>query len=261
MGDTTENVCDAIPCIIPVPFSAIPNPVFIVCNVMKGIVQGAARAIYFAVQVAHDILETSYEVETMSPGQEIDTAYRVEDLHANVDEFSKWNHQALETINSNVFKQHSEMRKHLQDRHQEMTSDIVETIQDSTNAIASFFTDQSEWLQDNFCIIYKEVTDKDDCVGNESLMSLIGVSLWNSIVGLESQGSETKDDLKGIKDEMQGTKNENEKMKANVKGLKDEMRGMKDEMRGMKDNMKELTDAMAGMTGMLTELVDQNKNM
>ena len=183
------ELCKSIPETLPFPMTCLFNPVYLLCATVGTTVKAVARAVYFAVQLAHDILESAYEKGTMSPGQEIDTSLKVQDILVNVDRFSKWNRGALETININVFKQHSEMRKHLQDRHQEMTSDIVETIEDSTNIIAGYFKDQSAWLQENLCVIYKKITDGDNCDGNDSLMSLIGVSLWDSIVGLESQGS------------------------------------------------------------------------
>jgi hypothetical protein len=43
--------------------------------------------------------------------------------------------ESLNTINKNIFTQHSEMRGHLQDRHQAMTNDIVGFIEESTNTI------------------------------------------------------------------------------------------------------------------------------
>ena len=60
-------------------------------------------------------------------------SYQVADLHSNVKSFQTWTHKALQTINNNLNNQHTEMRKHLQDRHQQMTHDIFEVIEDSTN--------------------------------------------------------------------------------------------------------------------------------
>jgi len=293
--DDSTNLCDSIPETLPGPMTCLFNPVYLLCATVGTGIVTAARAVYFAIQLAHDILESAFEKGTMSPGQEIDTSLRVQDISDNVDKFSKWNRDALETININVFKQHSEMRKHLQDRHQEMTSDIVETIEDSTNVITGYFRDQSEWLQENLCVIYKKINDKKNCDGNDSLMSLIGVSLWDSIVGLESQGSKMKHDimqqvdsqstaLKEMKHEMQELKDEmiesqGSKMKHDImqqvdrqsialKEMKHEIQGTKDHMKELikehtktKDTMKELMGEMKGMTGMLTELVEQNKKM
>jgi outer membrane murein-binding lipoprotein Lpp len=52
-----------------------------------------------------------------------------------------------------------------------------------------YFTLQSDWLHKNLCEIYKEVADVNDCDGfEETLLSLVGTSLWNKMLQIEAQG-------------------------------------------------------------------------
>ena len=81
------------------------------------------------------------------------------------------------------------MRKHLQERHQDMTNDIVEFLEESTNTVAGYFTLQSDWLHENLCVIYKEVAETDTCDGTEeTLLGVVGLSLWDKLLRIEEQG-------------------------------------------------------------------------
>ena len=289
----SEGICQIMPIFIPAPFTVIPNPLYIICMVGHQLLTEIARGILIGIEFEHNTISEQYEKDTMSPGQEIDTHYMVEDLHNNVDVFQEWNFHAMQTVNTNIFKQHSEMRKHLQDRHQEMTGDLVETIQDSTNVIAGYFKDQSEWLQENLCVIYKKITNEDDCGGNDSLMSSVGVSFWESVVGLESGSSKIKDGIHAMKVEitqemqneiivmkeditqemkneinvlkeeiMQEMKNEIDVLKEEITHeMKDEIHAMKDETHAMKDEIHSMKKEVKSLIGVLEELVVQNKNM
>ena len=96
---------------------------------------------------------------------------------------------ALGTINNNIFQQHSDMRKHLQDRHQDMTNDIVSFLEESTNTVAGYFTLQSDWLHENLCVIYKEVANTNTCDEPEdTLLGVVGLSLWDKLLRIEEQG-------------------------------------------------------------------------
>jgi gas vesicle protein len=53
----------------------------------------------------------------------------------------------------------------------------------------SYFTLQSDWLHKNLCEIYKEVADVNNCDGSEeTLLSLVGTSLWNKMLQIKAQG-------------------------------------------------------------------------
>jgi len=53
---------------------------------------------------------------------------------------------------------------------------------------SGYFTLQTNWLHNNLCVIYKEVADVDNCDGSEeTLLSLVGVSLWTKMLQIESQ--------------------------------------------------------------------------
>jgi len=253
LDDNVKGKCKIIPDTLPAPMTCLFNPARIVCEGVSAVIVNVARAVWAGIHAAHDILDSSFEKETLGPGDELDTFYRVKDLHENVDKLSGWNHYALETINTNVFRQHSEMRKHLQDRHQEMTSDIVEIIEDSTNVIAGYFKLQSEWLHDNLCTIYKKVMEKDDCAGNDTLMSQIGVSLWVSVVGLEAQGNVMSTALNEVVEENKEMKNDLKEMKE----MKHDLKEMKDYMKELIEENQKMRDMVKDMMGILPELVEQ----
>merc|ERR1740121_3466311 len=116
-----ESICKSMPDAI--AFGA-PNPLYYVCQISYKIFVEYARRILFEVEMEYTTLNHEYEKATMEPGREFDTADRVEDIHNYVEYFQKWIYEGLQTINNNVNKQHTEMRNHLQDRHQKMTHDI-----------------------------------------------------------------------------------------------------------------------------------------
>jgi gas vesicle protein len=52
-----------------------------------------------------------------------------------------------------------------------------------------YFTLQSDWLHKNLCEIYKEAADVNNCDGSEeTLLSLVGTSLWNEMLQIKAQG-------------------------------------------------------------------------
>ena len=80
----------------------------------------------------------------------------------------------MNIINKNIFTQHSEMREHLQTRHQEMTNDIVEFIEESTNVLGNQFNSQNEWLDEILCQIYKQA-GATSCSGDGK--SVVGMTI------------------------------------------------------------------------------------
>ena len=80
----------------------------------------------------------------------------------------------MNIINKNIFTQHSEMREHLQTRHQEMTNDIVEFIEESTNVLGNQFNSQNEWLDEILCQIYIQA-GATSCSGDGK--SIVGMTI------------------------------------------------------------------------------------
>ena len=99
------------------------------------ILKKIAKVVYWLTFVAHKVVSAMYKKQLIKPGDEWDEYYYVKATFKSLQNLDSWNFGALETINKNIFKQHSEMREHLQDRHQVMTTDIVEFLEQSTNVI------------------------------------------------------------------------------------------------------------------------------
>merc|ERR1712037_833136 len=162
-----------------------------------------------------------------------------------------------------------EMRKDLQDRHQQMTHGIFEVIEDSTNILGNQVNQQNQWLDSVLCAIYKQA-GATSCEGSgQSLLDLVvdwptdSAPLWNRLQRLEEKGGviETKIDTQStafdtMKEEFDTMKEEMSGMKDKMSGMKDEMSGMKDEMSGMKDEIK---DDMRAIKEMFAHFLEQNE--
>merc|ERR1712037_515455 len=137
-----------------------------------------------------------------------------------------------------------EMRKDLQDRHQQMTHDIFEVIEDSTNILGNQVNQQNLWLDSVLCALYIQA-GATSCEGSgQSLLDLAvdwptdSVPLWNRLQRLEEKGGviETKIDTQSTAFDT---------MKEEFDAMKDEMSGMKEEMSGMKDDMRIVKEMFA----------------
>ena len=90
------------------------------------------------------------------------------------------------------------MREHLQTRHQEMTNDIVEFIEESTNVIGNQFNSQNEWLDEILCQIYKQA-GATSCTGDRK--SILGMAIeW------PEDHAPLSDQLKRLHDSLQDVK-------------------------------------------------------
>ena len=170
-NDVVEKNCAIVPQYFP---GHVPNPQFYVCNWVK---LNLARAFNFLIHAA-DIAEQTIrfeleDVHGLDEGNAIDN-YRYSKATCNgLKELDEWDFDALETINTNIFKQHSEMREHLQDHHQIMTTDIVEFLEESTSILGNEFNKQNQCLDSILCEIYKQA-GAESCEGSvESLLDLV----------------------------------------------------------------------------------------
>jgi outer membrane murein-binding lipoprotein Lpp len=192
--DKADSACNAQPSLACVAVIAgnggcLMIPSKYACEVAKLSLTNLFFALWKTAQLAVDTLEHAFYILTISSADEADTNQASIATLENLATFDTYVQGALNTINKNIFKQHSEMREHLQDRHQDMTNDIVEFLEESTNTVAGYFTLQSDWLHKNLCEIYKEVADVNNCDGSEeTLLSLVGTSLWNKMLQIEAQG-------------------------------------------------------------------------
>ena len=181
-------------------------------------------------------------------------------------ELDNWNFGALETINRNIVTQHSEMREHLQDRHQDMATDIVEFIEESTNTVAGYFTAQTEWLHDNMCTIYKTVANVNTCEGDrDTLLGLVGLSLWGKMTQIEAQGEtimetiemmssplhdETKEfGLKAVSSNMDREESDSKVniMQINLSSMKDTMESMKHKVDTIENSVDTIENSVESM--------------
>ncbi len=61
---------------------------------------------------------------------------------------------------------------------------------------SDYFVLQTDWLHENLCVIYKEVANVTDCDGSqETLLALVGLSLWDKMVNIEVQGESLKEEI------------------------------------------------------------------
>jgi len=217
--------------------------------------------------VALQAVESRYDWLTLGPDAEYDTYHYTVATFNSLKDLDHWNFEALETINRNIVTQHSEMREHLQDRHQDMATDIVEFIEESTNTVAGYFTLQSDWLYENLCSIHQEIADVDTCEGDtDTLLGLVGLSLWGKMIQIEVQGETVMEKieimssslhdvskevgLKLISSDANGEGNVNkvDSMKVNMESMKDmtesKMESMKDTIENSMESMKHKVDTI-----------------
>ena len=156
------------------------------------------------------------------------------------------------------------MRKHLQERHQDMTADIVEFIEASTNTIAGYFTLQSGWLKENLCVIYKLAAEVDTCEGSEDeLLGLVGLSLWDKMINIEAQGKGMMEKIEmmsqsgvGADSLMQdGTEGED------LKAISVKVDATESKLIKVEDKIDEVKGEMKDMKVMMSHLIEQNKKL
>ena len=88
-------------------------------------------------EIALEVVAALLSLESVRPDALKDTSYRVESIYENLITMDSWNAEALTTINRNIMNQHTEMRGHLQDRHQLMVNDIVDVLETVRNEIGN----------------------------------------------------------------------------------------------------------------------------
>ena len=168
---------------------------------------------------------------------------------------------------------------------QQMTTDIVEFLEQSTNTVAGYFTLQSDWLHKNLCVIYKEITGKPTCDGTEeTLLAEVGLSLWGKMLQLETQGESTAKDIKmiqssgmghGIEDggdntslesfrvkfdmvenNMQDVKGKIGKMESKIDMVETKIGTMEGKIGAVEENVKDLKDSMEDMKDMIMKMME-----
>lgn len=189
---------------------------------------------------------------------------------------SDWNYEALQVINGNIGTQHTEMREDLQDRHQEMTTDIIEFLEIATNTLGNQFNLQNEWLDEILCQIYIQA-GADSCEGDGE--SLLGMAIkwpenptpvWEKFDKKldEYMGSIQKSlAANGMKwdgvvtDRMLETEPEMNHLDSILKEVKDEMNVHQSKVESVEAKVDELSadiKQMKQMMSKITEALEQN---
>lgn len=181
--------------------------------------------------VSFNTINLEWTKATRGPNQELDEYYYTEAIFMNLKSLDNWNFEALETINRNMMTQHSEMRRHLQDRHQDMVTDIVEVIEDSTNVLGNEFTRTNAWIQKVACETLALTgtecpTDDDGALLDPQDWPETSMKLWGEIQAIKDQGVSSASKVDEMEKEMQ-----------------------------------RMTEKMQGMTEKMTELIQMNKKL
>ena len=180
---------------------------------------------------------------------------------------------SLNTINKNIFTQHSEMREHLQTRHQEMTNDIVEFLEESTNVIGNQFNSQNEWLDEILCQIYKQA-GATSCTGDGESIRGMTIEWPEDHAPLSDQLKRVHDSLQDVQRTLSGANDKSENGPAERVGsvsithakIDSLEQKVKDNMDALEVKMKKELTAMAGaledkMKNELTAMGNEMKEM
>ena len=134
--------CQSVPEILCAVFCT-SNPGKPVCHAVMAATYIAAVSYVALVlaEVAHAAVSSSFEKDTLGPGQAIDQFEYAKATHKNVKISHDWNFKALGAMNSALNSQHVSMRQHLQERHLQMETNIGEDINDSRNALGQAIVD------------------------------------------------------------------------------------------------------------------------
>jgi hypothetical protein len=241
-------------------------------------------------EMAKNELEKTEAKEVISEPEKIDGYIYAHQTYQSMKDSQGWTHTALQTINRNIVTQHSEMRQHLQDRHQDMTNDLVEFLERSTNILGNEFNKQNDWLKKILCQIYTQA-GATSCDGYGPSLSDLVVewpedhnTMWSKMEHLEAQGEsihetmsaienaltttvdgrkEGPDDpallqigmqvgLDSMEDKISGIEGEIDVFEGNLDSVENRVDAMELKVESIEDNMKE-------MMNMMLLLVDQSK--
>ena len=157
---------------------------------------------------------------------------------------------------------------------QQMTTDIVEFLEQSTNTVAGYFTLQSDWLHKNLCVIYKEITGKPTCDGTEeTLLAEVGLSMWGKMLQTEAQGEkmiqliemgrvehELSDSFRVkfdmVENNMQDVKGKIGKMESKIDMVETKIGTMEGKIGAVEENVKDLKDSMEDMKDMIMKMME-----
>ena len=214
--------------------------------------------------------------QTLGPAETLDGYEYSKAIYNRLTEVSDWNYEALQVINGNIGTQHTEMREDLQDRHQEMTTDIIEFLEIATNTLGNQFNLQNEWLDEILCQIYIQA-GADSCEGDGE--SLLGMAIkwpenptpvWEKF---DKKLDEYMDSIQkslaanGMKwdgvvtDRMLETEPEMNHLDSILKEVKDEMNVHQSKVESVEAKVDELSadiKQMKQMMSKITEALEQN---
>ena len=99
-------------------------PLFVGCMAAAILYEVSSFTFYYGSLIAFDILDEKYELETLGPNHAIYGYEYSKATYFNTKHHFVWNAENLKVMKANMFNQHSEMKKQLQERHQEMTNHL-----------------------------------------------------------------------------------------------------------------------------------------
>jgi hypothetical protein len=168
--------CSALPELLCAGF-CINNPLRIACEVTAGLIMLGAQAVHLGAEIAYQVYHHSYTKATLAPGDEIAGFKYSEATAKNFKHFAKWNNDALQTININMMKQHTQMRKNVQDRHTEMLNCILCRMEDDKEKCTKFCEPKKEGSSTDE---KGENSEKGDTV--DSNMNVIGNTVPDTLL-------------------------------------------------------------------------------
>ncbi|KAL7505952.1 hypothetical protein ACHAXN_004087 [Cyclotella atomus] len=217
LNDNLQFVCDQIPEEITIPAPPpilkidVPNPALQICVLYQFLYYNLGWLINLSAVLSFNAINLEWTKATRGPNQELDEYFYTEATFKNLKTLNSWTFEALETINRNMMTQHSEMRSHLQDRHQHMVTDIVEIIEDSTNVLGNEFTRTNAWIQKVACETLaltgtKCPTDDEGALLDPEDWPETSMKLWDEIQEIKEQGVSSVDSVARTVEELLNNK-------------------------------------------------------
>jgi len=112
-----------------------PNPVRMTCALASKLGSSLLYIALLGTTIAFQALDHAFEIATLGPDQAIYGYEYSKATYFNTKEHIAWNVDALKALQENMFGQHTEMKKELQERHKEMTDHLGEDLSDTRKTL------------------------------------------------------------------------------------------------------------------------------
>lgn len=159
LGDVSANTCKTIPESIPIPFSSIPNPLYLGCQIFRMGGVAVSYGILLAATIAYEVFDHKFVLATLGEDKAIYGYEFSRATYFNTKNHNEWNVRALKVIRGNMLNQHSEMKQQLQERHQDIANHVGEDIADAQNALGKAIVGAQNQLG-------QDIVDAQNALGN-----------------------------------------------------------------------------------------------